>query len=465
MDWPRRSALGFIPHAVWSVAAAFLLLMAVAPLGLAASDTNPARAAAGDGGAPPPGPTVRVGLITGVASATAGSAGRSLVVDPWGRALVTLEGEVDFAVVPGDFIVVAGVGPHEGPLTVRPDVGASPEAAYVTVSGCPYRGEIILTARNGLLTVVNQLPLEDYLLGVVPREMPADFPAEALKAQAVAARTYAVYTMRAGAYAPKGYDLEPTTACQVYGGMKAERASTTEAVRATAGEVITYGGVPIAAFYHSCSGGHTESVDYVWGSSSPYLKGVPDYDQDSPHYRWTVVMEARQVEERLQAAGLEVGRVKTLAGVGPRGPGGRYLDCEVAGSESAGRVRSERLRFALGLRSTHFDVVAADERMTTLVGRLEEGDAVAVGAGGTVTAPVVGLAVQGARQTLRLSGDTSPWVVSKELVPATFTFTGGGWGHAVGMSQWGARGMALDGKTYRDILTHYYTGVSVGTLP
>ncbi len=413
------------------------------------------------------GETVRVGLVVGQDRADVGSLGLTLIIDPAGSTIAALHKEVTLSVTPGGLLDVPGVGAVAGPLTVRALPAGPDEPGHVTVGGRPYRGELSVFAAGGRLTVVNIVPLEDYLLGVVPREMPHDFPLEALKAQAVAARTYALYARASGAYAAQGFDLLPTTASQVYGGVLAERETTTRAVRETAGEILTYQGRPIGAFYHSTSGGHTESVEHVWGYPTPYLKGVPDRDQESPHHTWTVTLTRAELTSRLASAGHDVGLVRSLIPVGRPGPGGRYLERLVSGTSGEVVLRSERVRSILGLRSALFDVHGKGERMEAILRRLgeEEGPVAVVGAGSSVRL-VEGrdlLVVTGSDGSPRLlSGD---WAVTREEVPATFTFEGRGWGHGVGLSQWGARGMALEGRDYRDILTHYYTGVTLGTIP
>jgi len=409
--------------------------------------------------------TVRVGLARARGEVAAGSQGQTSVLGADGAPLGYIDGETTFSSPGGEAVSVPGIGVLPGPLVLRP-AGDDPSAPnHATVGGHPYRGELEVFARDGLVTVVNALPLEDYLLGVVPSEMPAGFPMEALKAQAVAARTYALHTRAAGAYAALGYDLVPTTACQVYGGVEVEHETTTEAVRSTTGEVATYGGALIGAYFHSTSGGHTESVEHVWGSASPYLKGVPDYDQDSPHYAWTADFEAEKLTLSLRQAGYDVGDIWTIEGVAPQGPGGRYLERRLTGSAGEARLRSEKLREVLGLRSAWFDVVGKEERVIDVARRVDPANLSAVSAGGSVTPLVAGALVAKNPEYAYVLRTPDFWAVAPVVTPATFTFTGHGWGHGVGLSQWGARGLALLGKDYRQILAYYYTGVSVGTLP
>ncbi len=139
-----------------------------------------------------------------------------------------------------------------------------------------YRGEFIVENRGGELVVVNNLPLEDYMLGVVPSEMPSKWNYEALKAQAIAARSYAIANR--GKRAARGYDLKDTPEDQAYGGASAETATTNSAVLETKGIVITYNQKVIPAYYSASAGGHTVNAGAVWNKDLPYLKSVPSFD-------------------------------------------------------------------------------------------------------------------------------------------------------------------------------------------
>jgi stage II sporulation protein D len=157
--------------------------------------------------------------------------------------------------------------------------------APLTFDGREYHGTLALRGRSGGVSVVNGLPLDTYLRGVVPAESPSHWPTAALEAQAVAARSYAISELRPDSW----YDLVPTTADQVYAGVRAENPRTDHAVYATLGQVLTYGGAVARTYYSSSSGGRTESVQDAWPGSAPipYLRSVPDpYDTYSPHHDW-----------------------------------------------------------------------------------------------------------------------------------------------------------------------------------
>ena len=271
-----------------------------------------------------------------------------------------------------------------------------------------YRGVVELRRGEAGLTVVNEVELEAYLYGVLKMEINPAWPAEAVKAQAVAARTLAVASL--GRFAREGYDIRDTTDFQVYGGVTFEDPRATAAVDATRGLVMTYRGQPILAVYHADSGGRTESSENVWGQAYPYLRGVEDpYSAGSPYERWSYSVSANQLEESLRRGGVAVRGLRAVE-VAEVSESGRALRVRLVGTEGL-EISGHRLRMLVGpdvLRSTLFWV------------RTE---------GGMVT------------------------------------FEGRGWGHGVGLSQWGARGMALRGFDFVRILQHYYTGVQVVPAP
>jgi stage II sporulation protein D len=280
-----------------------------------------------------------------------------------GRRLVTVSSQAAFRVRDGlGTTYELAAGPHQfgpgfrlrvngerrqrrltGPLTFLP--GSSPlrlERAY--------RGNFVVSATAGQVRVVNHVGLEAYLFGVVPGEMPFYWVPEALKAQAVAARTYALAVRKSGS----DFDLYPDVRSQVYSGISGERASTTAAVQATAGDVVLYQGRIATTYFFSTSGGRTATVSDVWPGSGriPYLVSVPDpYDSASPHHTWgPFSVESGRLSRALRVRGrlLDVriaatpsGRVRSVTSVGSRG------DSTVSGSD---------VRQALGLRSTWFRI-------------------------------------------------------------------------------------------------------------
>lgn len=273
---------------------------------------------------------------------------------------------------------------------------------------------------------LEHMELEDYLAGVVAAEMPALFELEALKSQAVAARTYTIRAMRkyggtgCGTHPEADISTDPRTG-QAWSSQAQLREKwgfwtyfrlwrrVTEAVAATRGEILTYGGQPIVALYSSTCGGRTENSEDVWGTYVPYLRSVPcSWDRESPRYSETVRLARGEVEKRL---GVSFSAVPATTGGGKReplailstGPSNRVREASVAGERFSGVELRERL----GLRSTRF--------------------------------------------TWRLVGD--------EVEIRTV-----GNGHGVGLCQYGANGLAKLGRSYREILTYYYPGAVVQTL-
>lgn len=339
--------------------------------------------------------------------------------------------------------------------SVDPLVVSSP-TGFVTINDTTYRGKAEAHVNgSGTLAGINELPLEQYLYGVVPRELgPVAFPLlEAQKAQAVAARTYAIANI--GRRAGDGYDLRATTDDQVYGGYTAEYALSNRAVDETAGLVATYGGKPIDALYSSTSGGHTADNEESFASAAvPYLRGVPDAERGdafdhvpslsvfmahanpislraqkegdaesdwSRYHRWTFEWTLPELSAVLSAsAGQPIGTVSAI-NVLSRGPSGRVLS--IAFVTDAGTFTVEK-----GAIRTFLKYLDAAGKQTALPSTL------------FYVEPIVD----------RLSKAVTGYRVF-----------GGGFGHGVGLSQTGAVGLAQQGQDFAQILAHYYQGIDL----
>ncbi len=223
---------------------------------------------------------------------------------------------------------------------------------FLELGGRPYRGQLVVRSSGGTLSAVNHVGLEEYLYGVVPDEMPPSWAMEALKAQAVAARSYAVVSRRSGGV----FDLFSDTRSQVYGGVASEEARTNAAIAATAGRVLFYGGRVAWTFFHSTSGGRTAAIDDVWNAAPvPYLVSVPDpYDSLSPYHRWGPL--------RYTAKGLSA-RLGSLAPAGrladvtlTRNASGRVDALAARGTRGTKRFSGSSFQSRLGLRSSWFSV-------------------------------------------------------------------------------------------------------------
>lgn len=347
----------------------------------------------------------------------------------------------------------AGLGEAAGVVTMVPAAGQ-----HLRVDGILYRGHMeVHPGPAGLLVLVNILPLEQYLYGVVPAEMPASWPMEALKAQAVACRTFALSRLNTPAR-PGVFDLWSTTTDQVYGGLSRETARTNQAVDETRGQILTHNGNPILASYHSSSGGHTESSHIVWGGNRTYLRGVPDFDEESPHRQWSVTWTPEGLGAQFQQAGHVVGAVTALHPAGTRGVSGRWTHYYVVGQLRTLRFTANQVRTILGLHSTNFEVqvgLSSPGAVTQVLSNHQVAEVLA-SAGRRASVPLGRFQVVGAQ------GVSQPanWPTVLAIRPAlhAITLVGRGRGHGVGMSQWGARGMALLGHNYRQILAHFYRG-------
>ena len=297
-------------------------------------------------------PTVRVLLQSGRPSYVIG--GASSV----GGAL--LDPKQSYTVTRGrEGLVVRDAGGQDrltspGPMVFRPAAGAAVRLggpAQNGTSGGAYRGAIQVASGAGGLSAVNALSLEDYVAGVVSAEVPASWPAEALRAQAVAARTYAVTTNAGGS--TDLFTQYADTRSQMYRGVAAETPATGAAVRATAGRVVTYQGAPVTTFFFSTSGGRTENVEnsFVGSDPKPWLKSVADpYDTVSPHHRWkTQRMTLTRASAML--GGLVKGRLRRIK-VTQRGVSPRIVRADVIGSGGTTSVTGPQLRRAFGLRDT-----------------------------------------------------------------------------------------------------------------
>jgi stage II sporulation protein D len=211
-----------------------------------------------------------------------------------------------------------------------------------------YRGDLVARARSGGLDAINAVGLEPYLQGVVPNEMPSDWPAQALRAQAVAARSYALATSVRG----EGFDHYDDTRSQVYGGKSSETRATNAAVDATAGQVVRHKDSVAATYFFSTSGGRTENSEYGFpgGDSRPYLRSVKDpYDDASPHHRWRVRYTLEEMEDRLGE--LVDGQLRDIE-VTKHGRSPRIVRARVLGSGGSNGVSGSTLQSRLDLRST-----------------------------------------------------------------------------------------------------------------
>lgn len=382
--------------------------------------------------APPPGPVrtggqplIRIGLAVGTADAT---------IDAGGRSRVLADGRAIFSLTTHDRIVVASgaggvriAGSNDGAWR---SIRIVPHSENVTLlyNGTAYRGSLEVVANSGGVTVINHLGIEEYLHGVVVRELgprPAD-EAAALESQAVVSRTYALKNL--GRFGNLGFDLMGSVADQAYGGVSAESEPGRRAVDATRGQVLTYNGELVAAFFHSTCGPSTASPEESFRSviTAPYLRPVSDRDGDgdyygemSPHFAWTVEWDGETLLDILRQTvpttlGVEASVVDVVhdVWVERRGPSGRAMEVRI-------RVGTGEIPvFAPDVRAVFQTPNGTPMRSTAVTFEAEH------------------------------DGDRVSRLIAK----------GTGWGHGLGMCQWGAIGRARAGQDYRQIVTTYFPG-------
>jgi len=379
-------------------------------------------------------PEVRVGLKIRATSVAIGGVASLVVSEPDGTTIAQVPAGQVWRVVPSGRGLA--VGPAGGPLSGPYDalaLAASAAGDAVRIDGRPYRGVTDILRDTVGVTVVNRLPIEQYLLGVVSSEMGRRVAAEqeAVRAQAVASRTYVMRNL--GRWRTQGFDVYATIADQVYNGIDGETPEGTEAVETTRGLVLTYNGAPIDAFFYSTCGGRTAEGSEVFRDAvRPYLRSISDvagdglpYCRISPRYHWR--------EEWTGSAMLSTLRRTLPAVVGVAGERVRDLrDLRVVARTGSGRVD----QLAIGLGRSEVQVVGRQIRQV-----------LRVPSGEILRSNAFTLAVSGAGRTVRN-------VVAE----------GSGAGHGVGLCQWGAVGRARAGQRYDQILAAYYAGTSLERL-
>jgi len=348
-------------------------------------------------------------------------------------------------------------GSPEGFLQIRPKPENDPYT--FNINNVNYRGRIeVRRNQSSDMTVINILPLEEYLYGVVPYEIGASSPMEALKAQAVTARTYTINNL--GKFSKLGFDLCTTTTCQVYRGTAGETKNTNKAVDETKGKIVTYNGKPAQVFYFASSGGRTEDVKNVWGSEIPYLISVEDkYESGtSRYYNWEAVCTADELKNIFAGMGNDLGDILGME-ITKVSEAGRVIELKIKGTKRQLILTREKCRFDFSILRSQWYTIATDADIKAIskdskVSTVQPAGMKVITANGIKdikTEKDYSLTVVGA-------GNKKYTVPS---IPTKYIFTGKGWGHAVGMSQEGAKGMALAGYKYDSILAHYFPGTKV----
>jgi len=293
-------------------------------------------------------------------------------------------------------------------LLIKPE-GAD---SLIRVNSRRYRGQIIVQQKNSSLEIINELPLEEYLWGVIKAEISPDWPRACVLAFTIAARTYAFKKLQDSSSRTTGYHVSSEQDDQVYRGVEGEDSLSRERVNETRGKILTYLGEVIEAKYHACCGGYTASLEDVWGGKGyPYLVAKLDnFCKESSYFKWTFEIEARRLRELLKKRGLILGRLYRIEPLEFDVVGRRVKRLQIKHQEGEIELTGTELRRLLGegnLRSTLFTV---------------------------------------------------------KRVGPDFAFEGRGWGHGVGLCQEGAKVMGERGYTYKEILEFYYPGTLLETV-
>lgn len=315
---------------------------------------------------------------------------------------------------------------------------------FITCEGRLYRGDIRLMVKNGGILIVNILKPDEYLYGVVGREMSESFPIEALKAQAVAARNYMVISM--GRHSSDGFDLCNGVHCQAYGAVASEGEKIKAAVDETSGTLLLYKGVPVQCYYYSSNGGYSENSENVWVAELGYLKGKKDpFEQaDRIHdYNWSVTFTAEEIKNTLAQRNIDIGDIKDVK-VTKYSDNNHALELLITGTDGTKSYYKDNIRASMpkSLKSTLFTVEKSGGETYSKV----------LTANGLVSIQTPDSDVLSGNGKVHIGGG------SKEL---SFTFTGSGNGHGVGMSQYGAMFMAEQGYSYIDILKFYFEDTEI----
>lgn len=379
--------------------------------------------------------------------------------------------------------------------------------SYMTVNKHPYRGSFqIINSGNGL-TLVNILPIEDYLRGVLKMEVNPSWPSEMLKSQAIISRTYAFKHI--GRHGSGGFDVCASSHCQVYRGINAEDPVLDKAIRATQGIVVMYGNTFALTPFHSDSGGATADVSTVWGGNVPYLKGTKEpVPYTSPYSAWEVTLTADQIQLGLQKNGHHIGKVRSVE-ILAKDRFGRINTLKISGAKGDLILKSNAFRTAVGadkLRSTFFSIANGksqepsknsvgtgidkttlpapmlsfvdisspelnpqEEKLLTVLtqqGYFSSKEIISMLLDPSVKKSFLIKAIQrgnnkgGSPKTQRKVSTTSAFTKTSSK-DGVFSFRGQGWGHGVGLSQWGAKALAEKGWTTKNILEHYFPGTSL----
>ncbi|MBU2600534.1 SpoIID/LytB domain-containing protein [bacterium] len=303
----------------------------------------------------------------------------------------------------GRGIDISGIGIYRDPLVIE-----SSSKSFIKINNKRYRGSLELSVSGDNIKVINIIDLEQFLSGVIGGEMPPKWPEEALKAQVIASRTFALKNR--GKHKEEGYDFCNGWHCQVYKGVDAETLEIRKIIDETKGLVLVYNNILANTPFHSCCGGVTAKSSLVWNSTSeyPYLEyAIDPFCKEAPHQRWREIVSEDTIRKKLSKRDSSLGEIYNITPINI-GLDGRAKNISINHSNGELILNGNEFRLILDptvIRSTHF--------------------------------------------------------IGIEKIKDRFVFSGYGWGHGVGLCQWGAKGMAESGKNYQEILRFYYPGTSL----
>jgi stage II sporulation protein D len=337
--------------------------------------------------------------------------------------------------------------------------------ATFSLDDIPYRDGLMFRANSGgTLTVINYLTLEHYIYGVLNAELNYTNPIEALKAQAVAARSFGELNL--GKHSSDGFDFCTTTHCQVYKGYSGEYPAILEAVDDTKGEMLRYNGDPVTAYYFKNSGGYTQNAEDVWSGNTPYLRSVKD--EFCPSYPWSTSLSFEIIQTRLESAGYQPGNIVTVS-ITDRNATGAVSELKITGTDSTVYLRKEKIRSVLGatiIKSNMFSLADSTASEGTKSWNISNGSS-------TVAYDTEVYVINGNGEVEVLDDETygisgtgtaklgSSSTATETVTGGTVVFNGSGYGHGVGMPQDSAVEMAKQGFTYDEILKYYFTDVEI----
>ena len=425
-------------------------------------------------------PILRVGIFLNQTEINIGGDGTFMIYNLKSNNLVSEEVNKIIKILLHDKgIEILGKGVYSGPIKIVP-VGNTKIKVVFNGQKYRYRGDmkVDIDKEQGKLNVINIIGIEEYLYGVLKKEISPSWPAEALKAQAVAARTFAIFNINK--HIDQGYDLCATTHCQDYGGINHEDTKTNRAVDETRGLIMVYEGKPIDASYHSDSGGYTEDSENVWGSFLPYLRSVKSKFEEKvfpPHHTWTCSIDEKDLTKKLQKQGYTVNSVVSIEPVNKSETGRISELAFITDNNEVINMKANNFRSLIGvdlIRSTLFSIKVIGKEINI--------------AKDTEDKKEIEDKEEQRESTKEISEQKKDWTIkellelmmkrkeerekekeekvlkaeiAKSNTPLTFIFSGSGNGHGVGMSQWGAYGMTLQGSRYQDILKYYYQGIDI----